>query len=79
MYVKDLSLLNRDLKKMVLVDNAAYSYILQMDNGIPILPYYDGKDYELSALEKYLDRIYDVEDVREVNREYFSLHRYLEF
>ena len=45
MYVKDLSLLNRDLSKMVLVDNAAYSYILQMSNGIPILPYYDGKDY----------------------------------
>ena len=30
MFVKDLSLINRDLKEMVLVDNAAYSYALQL-------------------------------------------------
>lgn len=30
---------------MVLVDNAAYSYAKQIENGIPIMPYYDGKDY----------------------------------
>lgn len=30
---------------MVLVDNSAYSYILQLENAIPILPYYDGKDF----------------------------------
>jgi CTD small phosphatase-like protein 2 len=28
---------------MVLVDNAAYSYIFQLDNGIPIIPFYDSK------------------------------------
>lgn len=49
-FIKDLSRLNRDLKNVVLVDNAAYSYILQLNNGIPILPFYDGKDYELAAL-----------------------------
>ena len=76
MYVKDLSLINRDLKDMVLVDNAAYSYAFQLENGIPILPFYDGKDYELTALEGYLDKLYNVEDVREMNREYFRLHRY---
>lgn len=43
-YVKDLRLLGRDLSKVVLVDNAAYSYCFQVDNGIPILPYYAGKD-----------------------------------
>jgi CTD small phosphatase-like protein 2 len=50
MYVKDLSRINRPLKDTVLVDNAAYSYCMQLNNGIPILPFYDGKDYELSAL-----------------------------
>jgi CTD small phosphatase-like protein 2 len=30
---------------MVLVDNSAYSYAMQLDNGIPILPFYEGKDY----------------------------------
>jgi CTD small phosphatase-like protein 2 len=56
-YIKDLSLINRDLKDMVLVDNAAYSYAYQLSNGIPILPFYDGKDYELSALEAYLNKL----------------------
>jgi len=54
LHVKDLRHLNRDLKDIVLVDNAAYSYAFQLDNGIPILPFYEGKDFELSALEKYL-------------------------
>ena len=46
MYCKDLRVLNRELSQTVLVDNAAYSYAAQPDNGIPILPYYHGKtDY----------------------------------
>jgi CTD small phosphatase-like protein 2 len=46
MYIKDLRVINRDLKDLVLVDNAAYSYAFQLDNGIPILPYYHGsQDY----------------------------------
>jgi CTD small phosphatase-like protein 2 len=76
LYVKDLSRIDRELSKMVLVDNAAYSYLLQLENGIPILPYYDGKDFELSALEGYLERLEKSEDVREVNRQYFQLHCY---
>ncbi len=38
------------MKKVMLVDNAAYSYALQLENGIPILPFYEGKDFELSVL-----------------------------
>jgi len=46
MYVKDLRVIDRDLSQILLVDNAAYSYSPQIDNGIPILPYYQGKkDY----------------------------------
>lgn len=41
-YAKDLRIINRDLSSMVLVDNAPYSYIFQLENGIPILPYYTG-------------------------------------
>jgi CTD small phosphatase-like protein 2 len=29
---------------MLLVDNAPYSYYFQMENGVPIVPYYDNKD-----------------------------------
>lgn len=27
----------------MLVDNAAYSYAFQLDNGIPILPFYEAR------------------------------------
>lgn len=54
-HVKDLRVLNRDLSQTVLIDNAAYSYAFQIDNGIPIIPYYEGKvDFELKALQTYL-------------------------
>lgn len=45
LHVKDLRHLNRDLKNVVLVDNAAYSYAFQLENGIPVLPFYEGKDF----------------------------------
>lgn len=47
------------------MDNAAYSYAYQLDNGIPIIPYYEGKnDFELKALQVYLERLIWVPDVR---------------
>lgn len=44
MHVKDLRVMNRNLSDLVLIDNAAYSYAYQLDNGIPIIPYYEGKN-----------------------------------
>ena len=77
MYVKDLRVMNRDLKDILLVDNAAYSYAFQLDNGIPILPYYHGThDYELNTLEKYIQQFALVNDVRQINRKTFMLHEY---
>lgn len=56
MYVKDLRVIDRPPEDLVLVDNAAYSYAFQIENGIPIIPYYEGKvDYELKALQEYLE------------------------
>ena len=77
MHVKDLRIINRDLENVVLVDNAAYSYINQLDNGIPIIPYYRGKtDFELKALESYIQSLIFVKDVRTVNKKTFKLHEY---
>ena len=74
-YVKDLRIMDRDLKDVILVDNAAYSYAFQIDNGIPILPYYHGpNDFELQTLQKYLDRMLLTDDVRKVNRSVFKFH-----
>jgi CTD small phosphatase-like protein 2 len=79
MYVKDLRVLNRNLSDMVLVDNAAYSYAFQLDNGIPIIPYYEGRnDFELKALQTYLEGMVWVKDVRETNRNTFKLAKYRE-
>ena len=65
---------------MVLIDNAAYSYAYQMLNGIPIFPYYEGKnDYELYALQKYIETLRFSTDVRENNKKLFKLNRYTEF
>lgn len=72
-------MINRDLSNMVLVDNAPYSYVFQLENGIPILPYYSGEDVELVQLEKYLLGLAECEDVREYNKRYFQLHRYCSF
>ena len=44
MYTKDLRILNRSLEDVVLIDNAAYSFGWQIDNGIPILPFYDSDE-----------------------------------
>ena len=64
--MKDLRILGRPLKNVLLVDNAAYSYAFQLDNGVPILPYFKGKhDYELRALQNYLSSLEYVDDMRE--------------
>ncbi len=74
LYIKDLRILGRDLKNVLIVDNAPYSFASQLDNGYPIIPFYDNKaDTELIALSNYLDSIEKVSDIREVNRAKFRL------
>ena len=73
-YLKDLRVLGRDLKDVIIVDNAPYSFSVQVDNGYPILPFYNDKnDNELKRLEKYLEQIRECEDIRIINREKFKL------
>ena len=46
-YIKDLRIIkNRNLKDIVIIDNAVYSFGFQLDNGIPILPFYEDKSDE---------------------------------
>lgn len=68
------------MKNVLLVDNAAYSYAFQLDNGVPILPYFQGKnDYELKVLGEYLLRLMSEPELRRPNQRMFKLNRYLEF
>ena len=77
LYVKDLRILGRDLSGVALVDNAAYSYAYQLENAVPIFPYYHGQvDFELRMLEDYCLKMMQVKDVRELNQRTFKLHQY---
>lgn len=51
-HVKNLEVLgNRDLKNVVIIDNAVYSFGYHLDNGIPMVPFYDNRaDKELVLL-----------------------------
>ena len=68
---------NRDLKNVVIIDNAVYSFGYQLDNGIPMIPFYDNRsDKELVLLMQYLESLENVEDVRLHNRKAFSLYNF---
>jgi CTD small phosphatase-like protein 2 len=56
LYVKDLRIIrNISLSDIVLVDNSVYSFGYQVDNGIPIISYYDDPgDEELLHLAYYI-------------------------
>ena len=74
-YIKDLRIIaNRDLREVLLVDNSALCFALQLDNGVPILPFYWNKsDDELLHLLYYLQCVASADDVRVHNREAFQL------
>jgi len=75
-YVKDLRIFeNRSLEDIVIVDNAVYSFGYQLENGIPIIPFYEDKeDEELLHLTQYLEcLVVNGGDVREHNKKAFQL------
>lgn len=76
-YIKDLRVFkNRDLKDMIIVDNAVYSFGAQLANGIPITPFKDDvDDREFLYLMSYLEVLKDCEDMRELNREAFKMEQ----
>lgn len=76
-HIKDLRVLaNRRLEDIIIVDNACYSFGYQIENGVPIIPFYDNKkDEELKLLTAYLKELVG-KDIREMNRNTFKLTMY---
>ena len=75
-YLKDLNVLGRDLSRTVLVDNSPHAYGYQVDNGIPIVSWFDDKeDTELLSLLPFLERLQNVEDVRPIVHNEFQTHK----
>lgn len=62
----------------MLVDNFISAFSLQVENGIPILPYYQGdQDQELDKLAGFLkSTVLGKQDVRPVLKDTFSLEMY---
>jgi Dullard-like phosphatase family protein len=77
-YVKDLEIFrNVPMERVVIIDNSIISFCKQLDNGIPILPYYNNKyDTELKDLVGYLEYLYHTEDFRLENKNIFALKYY---
>lgn len=68
-YIKDLKIFDRKLNNMIIIDNNPLSYDNNIDNGIPILSWYDNiNDNELLKLLpllKYMSKS-SVQDVRSI-------------
>ena len=77
-FVKDLRVIrNRSLKDLILVDNSVYSFGFQLDNGVPIIPYYnDPQDQELKHLTDLLGALSHCDDVRQHIATTFKLSAY---
>ena len=76
-FIKDLRIItNRNLDSMAIVDNAAYCFAYQLENGIPIVSWYnDDHDTELVDLTHFLSSIAGAKDLRESIRNTFHLEQ----
>jgi len=64
-YVKDMSLIDRNLKQAIIIDNSPSSYIFHPENAIDCTSFIDDpNDRELDQIASFLTGIKDVKDVR---------------
>ncbi|XP_057979682.1 uncharacterized protein LOC131165695 [Malania oleifera] len=75
-HVKDLSCLSKDLRRIVIVDNNPFSFLLQPLNGIPCIPFSAVQPHDEQLLEVILPLLKHLsteKDVRPVLSERFHM------
>jgi CTD small phosphatase-like protein 2 len=78
-YLKDLSILGRDLSQVVIVDNAIQAFGYQIANGVPIETWYaDKNDRQLLNVLEFLETLVGVPDVRPLVHREFRLQEILD-
>eukprot|EP01084_Bolivina_argentea_P106371 190368_1 len=77
-FVKDLRVLGRDLKKTMIIDNSPPAFTYQVNNGIPIVSWYDDEyDDELLKMIPLLKKLATLSDVSSAIKKYFQLKKLL--
>ncbi|GET89310.1 hypothetical protein, conserved [Leishmania tarentolae] len=73
-YVKDLSLLGRNLEQVAIIDNSPIAYLFQQRNAIPITSWFDdSRDEELLRLIPVLEALAEADTVYDVLDNYNAL------
>lgn len=80
-YFKNLEYLRRDLTQTLIVDNSPIVFAFQLDNGVPIEPYYgeEKEDIELLKLKNFLEEVLKAEDVRLLIQKKFKMRAFLAY
>ena len=78
-FTKDLRVLaGRELKDIVIVDNAVQAIAYQLANGVPVASWFDDyEDCELVQVWSHLQRLASEDDVRRLNTQTFGLSQAL--
>lgn len=74
--LKDLRVLDGvyEDKEIIIVDSNSFALCSKIDNVVPLISWQgDENDCEMIFLSEYLSKLWDCEDVREINRKYFQM------
>ncbi|CAL0304746.1 unnamed protein product [Lupinus luteus] len=80
-HVKDLTCISEDLRRIVIVDNNPFSFLLQPDNGIPCISFKAGQPYDTQLLDvilPLLKHLSNQRSVRHVLRDQFHMHEWFQ-